>query len=418
MTTPTLLKSAVEALNARLEELTPEASPEQLAYLSKSVQNMAGQGTILDIVALTDDKLQELVDAATAHLADIDNAETSALGAIGTAQTDALDEIATTKVNALADMLSDKDDHIAALDSAKTSHLTAIQTEGAAQLAPLSALASDFELVNDVPDGSSIMGEIGNVQADLESQLQATMALDPNSIPFLFGILSRYQAHNYGQGEWTSQLGQWYTNNEDWPFRLITGAHGESTSYSGFMRPPALHFLEGSNGRFNYKRQFHSYANSSNVYQYPAALIGIFFVKNTTGSNISRTFYFGGSSYWGSGYEGASLNVGVPNEVDANKENITGVSWNTVYSYSSSTHDFGGQSATVEIPAGKTVAIMLYTSAYYFASPSSQYASFMGWYVYNFRSNFMTTGLEIDFERTLKAWQQGVGTSNTHQIWL
>jgi hypothetical protein len=61
---------------------------------------------------------------------------------------------------------------------------------------------------------------------------------------------------------------------------------------------------------------------------------------------------------------------------------------------------------------------MLYTSAYYFASPSSQYASFMGWYIYNFRSNFMTTGLEIDFERTLKAWQQGVGTSNTHQIWL
>ena len=42
MTTPTLLKSAVEALNTRLEELTPEASPEQLAYLSKSVQNMAG----------------------------------------------------------------------------------------------------------------------------------------------------------------------------------------------------------------------------------------------------------------------------------------------------------------------------------------------------------------------------------------
>ena len=188
MTTPTLLKSAVEALNARLEELTPEASPEQLAYLSKSVQNMAGQGTILDIVALTDDKLQELVDAATAHLADIDNAETSALGAIGTAQTDALDEIATTKVNALADMLSDKDDHIAALDSAKTSHLTAIQTEGAAQLAPLSALASDFELVNDVPDGSSIMGEIGNVQTDLEGQLQGALALDPQSLPFIFAL--------------------------------------------------------------------------------------------------------------------------------------------------------------------------------------------------------------------------------------
>ena len=418
MTTPTLLKSAVEALNSRLEELTPEASPEQLAYLSKSVQNMAGQGTILDIVALTDDKLQELVDAATAHLADIESAETSALSAMDTAQTDALDEIATTKVNALADMLSDKDDHIAALDSAKTSHLATIQTEGEDQLAPLTALASDFKLVNDVPDGSSIMGEIGNAQTDLESHLQDTMALDPNSIPFLFGILDRYQAGGFGSGNWTSELGQWYTNSEDWPFRLITGAHGESTSYSGFMRPPTLQFLQGSNGRFNYKRQFNSYANSGNQYQYPAALIGIFFVKNTTGSNISRTFYFGGSSYWSSGYEGASLNVGVPTAVNANRENITGVSWNTVYNYTGNTDNFGGSSATVEIPAGKTVAIMLYTSAYYFAGPSSLYAFFMGWYVYNFRSNFMTTGLEVDFERTLKAWQQGVGTSDTYQIWL
>ena len=119
----TLLKTAVEALNERLEELTPNATPEQLAYLSKSVQNMAGQGTILDIVALTDDKLQQLLHAATAHLSNMSDAEASALGQVNTAKTDALDDINTTKVNAAADTRSAAAFTLVVLISSKASVL-------------------------------------------------------------------------------------------------------------------------------------------------------------------------------------------------------------------------------------------------------------------------------------------------------
>lgn len=428
----TLLKTAVEALNERLEELTPNATPEQLAYLSKSVQNMAGQGTILDIVALTDDKLQELLDAATAHLSNMSDAEASALGQVNTAKTDALDDINTTKINAAADLVADRDQYLGDMETSKNLHLGDITAEGTSQLAAVSTAAADFIGVNDVPSGSTIMTEVNAVQGDLDaindlpdgqtiltalSGTGGNLRFHEDSLPFLFGVLSRYQAYNYGPGEWTSELGQWYTNNEDWPFNLLTGAHGQSTAYAGFMRPPSLQFLEGDNGRFNYKRQFQSYANSSNIYQYPAAVLGILFVKNTTGSSMDRTFYFGGSSYWSSGYEGASLNVATPNDTNTNKDSISAISWNTLYSYSSSSHDFGGQSVTVTIPADTTIAIMLYTTPQYLASPSSQYASFMGWYIYNFRSNFMTDGLEIDFARTIKAWQQGNGASDGYQIW-
>ncbi|GEM_PF-1619605 len=433
MPTPTLLKTAVEALNDRLAELTTEATPEQLAYLSKSVQNMSGQGTILDIVALTDDKLQELIDAATAHLTSMTDAETNALGALDTAKVDSLDEMGTTKVNALSDMLTAKDSHLVEMDTAKTGHVTAINTEGTSQLAAVSDAATAFIGVNDVPGGSTIMTEVNAVQSNLDAindipggstilteinnSVGDGLIIDPNAIPFLFGVLSRYNDYNYGGGQWTSELGQWYTNNPEWPFNLLCGTHSESTSYSGFFKMPSLQFLQGSNGRFNFKEQYNRYQQSSNQYQYPYAAVGVFFIKNTTGSSMNRTFYHGGSAHWSSGYEGASLWVGTPNQTDANKGSISSISWSNVFSTTSSTHNWGGQSTTVTIPAGKTVAVMLYTSAYYITSPSSFYSQFLGWYIYNFRSNFMTTGLEVDAERTIKAWQQGHGLNQPHQLW-
>lgn len=433
MSTQTLIKDAVTALHNRLSELTPSATPEQLAYLGKSIQNIGGQGTILDIVALTDDKLQELIDAATAHLANMTDAETNALGALDTAKTDTLDEFNTTKINALSDMVTAKDSYISEMDTAKTGHVTDINTEGTTQVAAVTAAGSAFADVNDVPGGSTIMTEVNAVQANLDAindipggstilteiNNASTEGINfaPGSIPFLFGVLNRYNEYNYGVGEWTSELGQWYTNNAHWAFDLLCGTHGESTNYSGFYRMPSIQFLQGNNGRFNFKEQFNRYTHTSNQYTYPYAALGVFFIKNTTGSSMNRTFYHGGSAYWSSGYEGAALWVGTPNDTDANKESISSISWNAAFNTTSNTHDWGGQSTTVTIPAGKTVAVMLYTSAHYFAGPSSFYAQFLGWYIYNFRSNFLTTGLEVDFERTIKAWQQGNGLSQTHQIW-
>lgn len=426
----TLLKTAVEALNERLEELTPNATPEQLAYLSKSVQNMAGQGTILDIVALTDDKLQQLLDAATAHLSNMSDAEASALGQVNTAKTDALDDINTTKVNAAADLVSDRDQYQAELLSAKTQHLGEIDAEGQSQVAAVTAAGDAFAGINDVPSGSTIMTEVNAVQSNLDAindlpegltitQHQGiesgNLRFDENSYPMLFGVLSRQGDHSYGANEFTSQLGQWYNSGGNIMLSLLTGTHSYDDEYVGFYIPPHLQFLQGANGTLNYKRQTTRYAASSSMYNYPYALMGVLFIKNTTEADITRSFTFGGSCGWSSGYEGASLQLGVPDDLDVNKENISQLDWSVLYSRSSNGSDFN-QSTNVTIPAGKTVALLVYNSEYYITS-SSGYQFFMSQYIRNFRSAFMTAGLEIDFERTLRAWQLGNGLTAPHQIW-
>lgn len=426
----TLLKTAVEALNERLEELTPNATPEQLAYLSKSVQNMAGQGTILDIVALTDDKLQELLDAATAHLSNLSDTETAALGQINTAKTDALDDINVTKVNAQADLVADRDQFQSELSTAKTQHLGEIDAEGQVQVAAVTAAGDDFTGVNDVPDGSTIMTEVQVARDDLaaindlpeNTTITEHLGIENGNLrfnndvyPMLFGVLSRYGDHSYGINEFTTELGQWYNSGGDIMLSLLTGVHSYVDQYVGFYKPPELQFLQGTDGNFVYKRQTTRYAVSANLYNYPYALMGVMFIKNTTEADITRSFTFGGSSYWNTGYEGASLQVAVPDETDANRETISALTWSVLYSYSSNSANFS-QSVNVTIPAGKTVALLMYTSDKYITS-SSGYQFFMSMYIKNFRSAFMTAGLEIDMERTLKAWQRGNGMTDTFQIW-
>ncbi|MFP3022834.1 MAG: hypothetical protein ACEY3K_07965, partial [Wolbachia sp.] len=44
------------------------------------------------------------------------------------------------------------------------------------------------------------------------------------------------------------------------------------------------------------------------------------------------------------------------------------------------------------------------------------YGQFIQWGIYNIRSNVLNTGLEVDVERTLKAWQCP-GLERTDQIW-
>ncbi|MGL5028805.1 MAG: hypothetical protein ACRC6C_01580, partial [Wolbachia pipientis] len=73
-----------------------------------------------------------------------------------------------------------------------------------------------------------------------------------------------------------------------------------------------------------------------------------------------------------------------------------------------------------------TVAILLYTSSYLYSRTKVSegvlsgnvytYGQFIQWGIYNIRSNFLTTGLEVDVERTLRAWQCP-GLDATHKIW-
>lgn len=379
----TIAKEAVNALHQRLKDLSVDATPDQLAYLSKALESMAGQSTVYDIVSMSDEKLQELLDATTQHLADLDS----------------------NKTNALSSLQSATDGHLITLNDQKDSNITDIDTAGLAHQQVMNDLVSGFSAVNDVPEGSTILTEVAKRNM-----------VEPNSLPFLFSIINRYNDY-WGYGAYTSQLGQWYANTShiDYAMQMVTGATGYTTDYCAFYRPPQLSFLQGINGRFIFSEMYAKYSVSSYEYTYPYALVGVLFIKNTTNSDITRTFYFGGSSYWSSGYEGLGCFVATPNSTNDDPSSITGITWSNIYSYASSTSNVAG-SANVTVPANKTVAVLLYSSSYYYTGSYNHYTQFMHWYIYSFRSNFLTTGLEIDVDRTLRAWQCR-GLQYTYQLW-
>ncbi|RDD34808.1 MULTISPECIES: hypothetical protein [unclassified Wolbachia] len=416
----TIAKEVVYALHQRLKDLSVNATPDQLAYLAKSLESIAGQSTVLDIVQMTDAKLKELLDSSTSHLNKLDSSKNNALAAISELEGKSLKKIDEKGTTNLSLLDSRKDSHVATINNAgdlnsirnTLNSLKAISDipTGSSVMKEIKTrektLTTKFDSINDVPSGSSIMKEI-----------RKRNMVESGSLPFLFGVLSRNNDYNWGSGHFTTELGKWYidtsyTNNM---FSLIVGCHNYSTNYVSFYEPPNMHFMQGKNGTFIYRELYSRYTISSNEYSYPYALLGVMFVKNTTSSNITRTLNFVGSAYWSSQYEGAGAFVGTPNNTNTNKGQISSISWQNIYNLGSSSSGFSN-SGSVIIPSNKTVAILFYTSPYYYTSSNNYYTQFMQWGVYNFRSNFLTTGLEVDVERTLKAWQCP-GLERTDQIW-
>lgn len=401
----TIAKEAVYALHQRLKDLSINAPADQLAYLAKALESIAGQSTVYDIVNMSDEKLQELLDAATAHLASLNTTKTTALSAIDTAKTTSIDAINTTKTTSLTALQTATTTNLSLLDTRKDTNIASINSTGQTQIQALNTLVSNFASINDVPANSTIMTEVRNRNM-----------IETGALPFIFGVLSR-QNDYWGYGDLTTQLGVWYNNvaNADNMLQLLAGSHAQTTNYAGFYKPPQLYFLQGLAGNFIYKEMYTKYAVSTNEYTYPYAGLGVLFIKNTTAADITRTLSFGGSTYWSSGYEGMGLFLANPNNTNANKSSISALTWTNLYNNATSNANLAG-TANITIPAGKTVAILFYTSAYYYTGISSYYAQFLHWYIYSFRNGFLTTGLEVDIDRTLRAWQCR-GFQYSYEIW-
>jgi hypothetical protein len=141
------------------------------------------------------------------------------------------------------------------------------------------------------------------------------------------------------------------------------------------------------------------------MYTNPYAALGVFFVKNTTDLAIATTIQVGGSSY----SDGGAVLVGTPNS------EMEEISWQNIYATSTTSSNFAG-TASFNVPANTTVAILIYTSSYYITTANSYYAQFLHWYVHSFRAETLVNGLEIDVEKTLKAWQCK-GLSSTYDLW-
>lgn len=283
----------------------------------------------------------------------------------------------------------------------------AIQKNGGPKLKlPTVAPTEGQVLSSNVSDPSQL--EFSNKPANLVG----SSSWDTRSSPFIFTRHTRYQNDgsngNYG---WSSELGQWYSGNHNAKIGTALGrtpwGQANGSNYNNYVEMPQIQYLSSSNGNFSYVRDENEYANTGNRYQYPDALLSTIFVKNKTGADISSTFYFSGSSYWSSGYEGANISIAVPDATNtliaANSSAITSVSQSDLWSYTGSTPNFTN-SVNITVPADKTILIFCYSTPHYYTS-SSGYIFFSRHEIYNFFSNFLTTGLEVDVSRTIRALQ-------------
>ncbi|WP_264336322.1 MULTISPECIES: coiled-coil domain-containing protein [unclassified Wolbachia] len=444
----TEVKEIIDALQRRLKDLAGSSTPDQLAYLAKALESIIDKSAVSEIVQMTDGKLKELLSAARTHLSDINSNKENSISAITEAKTDSVNEINKLRDNSLNTLKASSDSHISLLDTRKNANIAAINSISNSHKDGLKGLVEDFRAVNNVPPGSSIIGEIETrdnqlktslinevktrdeqLKVSLINEIRKRNMVEPGSLPFLFGVLGRKNNY-FGHGTFTTELGKWSSDitKTDYMLQLLAGSHTYNTDYVSFYRPRQLSFIEGSKGTFIYGELCtKSFSGSyDEIYYYPYAALGVVFVKNTTNVNINKTMEFVGSSYSSTEYGGAGLFVGTPDNTNSNKSRISRIIWKNVYQYTSSDSKLAG-SGNVEIPAGKTVAILLYTSSYlYSRTQVSQgmlasnyvhnYGQFIQWGIYNIRSNVLTTGLEVDVERTLKAWQCP-GLSNTYEIW-
>jgi hypothetical protein len=366
-----ITEDTLSVIHNRLQELSAEATPEQLAYLAKAFETIVSNGKMIDIIHLSNQKLDEL----SIKLAE------------------SLQELETNKNTYVGNLTSTKNSAVSEIVSTVSQNVTLLNNLVNARKPELSALVSQFQNVNDVPENSSILQEIYN-------EGERRKFIRSGALPFVFGIVSRSNDY-YGVGNFTDNLG----NNPDLALQLLAGCHNYSTEYAAFYKEPSLCFLQGIHGNFIQKEMYLKYASNSTMYQYPYIALGVFFIKNGTNSTITTAINFGGSSY----LEGAFVLVGTPNNVSET------LGWQSIYSYASTAASFNG-ATTFTIPANTTVAVMLYTSSYYYTNTSSYYAQFLHWYVHSFRSITLVDGLEIDVEKTLKAWQcKGFG--NTYDLW-
>jgi hypothetical protein len=366
----TISRETLDSIQLRLQELAETAQPEQRAYLAKALESVAGKTTAFDIAQLTDEKLQELVALTESSLQQLQSAKEAAENALESQKADAEAALELEKTTILGELEADILQHLSLLDTRKNEHLAAIGIAKEDLLDALSTEMARFDEINDLPEG-----------ATLASELEKRSLIEPGALPFVFGILSRSEDY-YGLGGLTTQLGVWTdVANANSIMSLLCGCHNYDTSYSAFFRPPQIGFFQGTNGVFMHKHLNTVYGYSTSQYYYSHACLGVVFVKNTTDADITKTLSFGGSVGYASGYNGMALFVGVPNE------DSTVLTWTKPYSYTTAA-SYQSSTASITVPAGKTIAILLYTSGYYVTTSNSHFTTFLHWYLYNMRSTF------------------------------
>ena len=100
----TSLDTAVAALRDRMQELTNEATPQDLSYLGKAIELIGGKTTILDLQIATENHLANLQTEGHSQVDAVTTEGTTQVGNVtteGTTQINAVTTTGTTQVNAV-----------------------------------------------------------------------------------------------------------------------------------------------------------------------------------------------------------------------------------------------------------------------------------------------------------------------------
>ncbi|WP_353273393.1 hypothetical protein [Wolbachia endosymbiont (group A) of Agelastica alni] len=185
-----ITKEVIDALNQRIKDLAAGSTPDQLAYLAKALESIVDKSAVSEIVQMTDGKLEELLNAARSHLNDINTNKENSISAITGAKTESVNEINTLKTKTLDTLKASSDSHISQLDTRKDTNIAAINSTGADQLNNLKGLVSNFESINNVPPGSSIIGEIETRDEQLKASLINEIKTRDEQLKNTFEIIS------------------------------------------------------------------------------------------------------------------------------------------------------------------------------------------------------------------------------------
>ncbi len=234
----------------------------------------------------------------------------------------------------------------------------------------------------------------------------------PGAYPFLY---CRMRRSGRGQNGYitTNEMGP-LANNTDTAakmFKNFTG--GNNSAVDTYTIPPSIQFV-GTDARWLKSDGWLEYASGSNAYNYSSYDLILMFLKNTTELPLTRTFFrYLSSDDANSTYNNASTYVGTPDRSDADRDKITSIQWSQVHTKSA---DIYGETASfaVTVPEKKTVALLFNSCPRFYANDYSQYSFYSSIGIYDF-SKFLTEGLEVDHERTLKAFQYK--TPNIYEIW-
>jgi hypothetical protein len=203
----------------------------------------------------------------------------------------------------------------------------------------------------------------------------------------------------------------WYAymgDADDAEFALASALHqdhmyGGTTARSNYYNGGVKRMVFGDGAKVGTAGLAHGKDSS-----YMGFTTNVLFVKNPTASDITATVYTHFSSYWNSGYEGSGCWTAIPNST--NKAATTSLAWTQKFQTTSNSTGTTN-SFSQSFPAGKTVALVLNASDYYWTGTTYNYYMTRDTWFYN--TQFMTAaGLVCDLEMAQTAYMARIYGSN------